>query len=66
VEDLSLEIEQGINAGILEDFGIVSGRVLEDSLQGQCRALRDSVDAQRGDFRGSAILGKLSGIFWVY
>ena len=33
VEDLSLEIEQGINPCILEDFGRVSGRVLEDSLQ---------------------------------
>ena len=43
VEDLSLEIEQGISACILEDFGRVSGRVLVDSLQGQRRALRDSV-----------------------
>ena len=33
VEELILEIEQGINPCILEDFGRVSGRVLEDSLQ---------------------------------
>ena len=66
VEDLSLEIEQGISPCILEDFGRVSGRVLEDSLQWQRRALRDSVDPQGGDFRGSAILEKLSGLFWVY
>ena len=63
VEDLSLEIEQGISPCILEDFGRVSGRVLEDSLQGQRRALRDCVDPQGGDFRGSAILEKLSGLF---
>jgi len=66
VEDLSLEIEQGISPCILEAFGKVSGRVLEDSLQGQRRALRDSVNPQGGDFRGSAILEKLSGLFWVY
>ena len=66
VEDLSLEIEQGINPCILEDFGRVSGRVLEDSLQGQCRALRDSVDPQGGHFQGLAILEKLSRLFWVY
>ena len=52
MEDLSLEIEQGINPCILEDFGRVSGRVLEDSLQWQRRALRDSVDPQGGDFWG--------------
>ena len=63
VEDLSWEIEQGISPCILEDFGRVSGGVLEDSLQGQRRALRDCVDSQGGDFRGSAILEKLSGIF---
>ena len=63
VEDLSLEIEQGISPCILEDFGRVSERVLEDSLQWQRRALRDSVDPQGGDFRGSAILEKLSGLF---
>ena len=50
VEDLSLEIEQGISPCILEDFGRVSGRVLEDSLQGQRKALRDSIDTQGGDF----------------
>ena len=66
VEDLSLEIEQGINPCILEDFGKVLGRLLEDSLQGQRRALRDNVDPQGGDFRGSTILEKLSGLFWVY
>ena len=66
MEDLSLEIEQGINPCILEDFGRVSGGVLEDSLQGQRTALRDSVDPQGGDFRGSAILENLSGLFWVY
>ena len=66
VEDLSLDIEQGINPFIFEDFGRVSSRVLEDSLQGQRRALRDSVDPQGCDFRGSAILEKLSGLFWVY
>ena len=65
-EDLSLETEQGISLCILEDFGRVSGRVLEDSLQGQHRALRDNVDPQGGDFCGSAILEKLSGLFWVY
>ena len=66
VEDLSLEIEQGISPCILEDFGRVSGRVLEDSLQWQRRALRDSIVPQGGDFRGSAILEKLFGLFWVY
>ena len=66
VEDLSLEILQGISPCILEDFGRVSGRVLEDSLQEQHRALRDSVDPQGVDFRGLAILEKLSELFWVY
>ena len=63
VEDLSWEIEKGISPCILEDFGKVSGRVLEDSLQEQCRALRESIDPQGGDFRGSAILEKLSRLF---
>ena len=66
MEDLSWEIEQGINPCILEDFGRVSGRVLEGSIQWQRRAWRDSVDPQGDDFRGSAILEKLSGLFWVY
>ena len=66
MEDLSLEIKQGISPCMLEDFGRVSSRVLEDSLQEQRRALRDNVDPQGGDFRGSAILEKLSGLFWVY
>ena len=66
VEDLSLEIEQGINPCILEDFGRVLGRVFKDSLQGQRKASKDSVDPQGGDFRGLAILEKLSGLFWVY
>ena len=65
MEDLSWEIEQGISPCILEDFGRVSGRVLEGSLQWQRRALRDCVDPQGGDFRGSAISEKLSGFFWV-
>ena len=39
VEDLSWEIEQGISPYILEDFRRVSGRVLEDSLQGQRRGI---------------------------
>ena len=52
MEDLSLEIEQGINPCILEDFCRVSGRVLEDSVQEQHRALRDSIDPQGGDFWG--------------
>ena len=64
--DLSLEIGQGTNPCILEDFGRVLGGVLEYSLQWQRRALRDSVDPQGGDFRGSAIFEKLSGLFWVY
>ena len=63
MEDLSLEIEQRINPCILEDFGKVSSRVLEDSLQGQRRTLRDCVDPQGSDFRGSAILKKLSRLF---
>ena len=45
----------------MEDFGRVLGVVLEYSLQWQRRALRDSVDPQGGDFRGSAIFEKLSG-----
>ena len=65
-EDLSLEIEQGIGPCILEDFGGVSGRDLEDSLQWQRRALRDSVDPQGGEFRGSVVFEKLSRLFWVY
>ena len=66
VEDLSLDIEQGINPCILGDFGRISGRGMEASLQWKRRALRDSIDPQGGDFRGSAILEKLSGLFWVY
>ena len=66
VDDLSWDIEQGMSPCILEDFGRVLGRVLEDSLQGQHRALRDSIDPQGGDFWGSAILEKLFGLFWVY
>jgi len=50
--DLSWEIEQGINPCILEDFGRVLGRVLEDSIQWHCRSLRDNVDPQGGDFEG--------------
>ena len=46
-------------------FGRVSGKVLEGFLQWQCRALRDCADSQGGDFRGSAIPGKLSGFFWI-
>ena len=64
--DLSLEIEQGISPCILEDFGRVSGGVLEDSLQGQRRAFRNCVDPQGGDFRGSTILEKIPGLFWFY
>ena len=66
MEDLSLEIEQGIKPCILKDFGRVSGRVLEDSLQEQRRALGDSVDPQGGDFWGSVISENLSGFFWVF
>jgi len=66
VEDFNLEIEQGINPCILEDFGKVSGKVLEVSLQWQHRALRDSVDPQGGDFWGLAILEKISRLFSVY
>ena len=66
LEDLSLEIEQGTSPCILEDFGRVLGRVLEYSLQWQRRALRDSVDPQGGDFRGSAISEMLYGLLWVW
>ena len=66
VEDLCLEIKQGISPCILEDFGRVLGRVLEDSLQWQCRALRDNIDPQGGDFWGSTILENLSWLFCVY
>ena len=63
MEDLSWEIEQGINPCILEDFGRVMGRVLEGLLQWQRRALRDNIDPQGGDFRESTISEKLSGFF---
>ena len=66
LEELSSEIEQGTSPCILEDFGRVLGGVLEYSLQWQRRALRDSIDPQGGDFRGSAIFENLSGLFWVY
>ena len=58
-------IEQGTHPCLLEDFGRVLGGDLEDSIQWQHRALRDSVDPQGGDFRGSAISEKLSRPFWV-
>ena len=61
VEDLSREIEQEMNSCILEEFGRVSGCILEDSTQWQRRALRDCVIPQGGDFRGSAISETLSG-----
>ena len=65
MEDLSWEIEQGINPCILGDFTSVSGGVLEDSIQWQHKFLRDNVDPQGGDFQGSSILVNLSGFFWV-
>ena len=61
MEDLSWEIEQGISPCILEDLGRVSGKILEDFLQWQRRALRDYGDPQGDDFRGSAISERLSG-----
>ena len=65
LEDLCWVIEQGISPCILEDFGRVSGRVLEGFLQWQRKALRDCANPQGGDFRRSAISEKLSGFFWV-
>ena len=65
MEELSWEIEQEINSCILEEFGRVSGSILEDSTQWHRRALRDCVIPQGGDFRGLAIPEKLFGFFWV-
>ena len=36
MEELSWDIEQGINSCILEEFGRVSGNILEDSTQWDC------------------------------
>jgi len=55
--------EHGISPCIVEDFGRVSGRVLEDSLQEQRRALRDSVDPQGGCFSGVSHFKK---VFWSF
>jgi len=63
--DSDWRIREGINPYLLETFCRGRGHILQCCLQGQRFPLRDSVVPQRRYFPGSAILEKLSGLFWV-